>query len=100
MRRGRLAWLFLALVVLGILWPVVAGAVSCGDCCEGRTGTCGTPAATGFSLCCFHSASTLPDPPLSGFAPVYSSRLTPTDEIGAPPPCPRDILHVPRALLT
>jgi hypothetical protein len=99
MRRGRLAWLFLGLVALGILGPVVAGAVSCGDCCEGRTGTCGTP-TTGFSLCCFHSASTLPDLPPSGFTPVDGFRLVPVNETGGPPPVPRDILHVPLAFLT
>jgi hypothetical protein len=53
MRRGRLAWLFLGLGVLGILWPVVAGAVSCGDCCAGRTSACGQPPTSGFSLCCY-----------------------------------------------
>jgi hypothetical protein len=99
MRRGRSAWLFLALVALGICWPVVARAVSCGDCCEGKTGTCGTP-TTGFSLCCLHSTSTLPDLPPSCFVSVEGSRVAPADETGGPPPSPRDILHVPRALLT
>ena len=99
MRRGRPAWLFLGLVMLGILWPVVAGAISCGDCCEGGTSTCGT-LGTGFSLCCFHSASTLPVTPPPGFVPVGSFRLAVADETGGPPPCPRDILHVPLAFLT
>lgn len=99
MWRGRFAWLFLSLVVLGVLWPVVAGAVSCGDCCAGRTGTCGT-ATTGFSLCCLHSVSTLPDLLRSGFTPVEGARLALADENGNPPPHPRDILHVPRAFLT
>jgi hypothetical protein len=99
MTRGRSAVLFLALVALGILWPVVAGAVSCGDCCQRRSSTCGIP-ATGFSLCCFHSASTLPDLPPAGFVPLDSSRLSIADETVSPPPCPRGILHVPRPVLT
>lgn len=99
MRRGRSAWLFLALVALGILWPAVAGAVSCGDCCEESKRNCGTP-TTGFSLCCFHSASTLPDLPLVGFTLAVSSPLSSADQTGVPPPNPRDILHVPRTFLT
>jgi len=99
MWRGRLAWLFLGLVVVGVVWPVVAGAVSCGSCCESRkSSACGIP-ATGFSLCCFHSASTLPDLPPAGMAPVAVSRLAMVDETGVPPPSPRDILHVPRSFL-
>ena len=100
MRRSRPAWLFLGLVVLGILWPVVAGAISCGDCCEGPTSDCGKLPTTGFSLCCFHSVSTLPTPPPSGFALVYSFRLAVADETFHLPPFSRDILHVPRILLT
>jgi hypothetical protein len=99
MWRGRLAWLFLALVVVGVLWPTVAGAVSCGDCCKSRTSACGIP-ATGFSLCCFHSASTLPHVPPLGFVPLEGTRLATADETGGPPPCHRGILHVPRAFLT
>jgi hypothetical protein len=99
MWRGRLAWLFLGLVAIGVLWPAVAGAVSCGDCCGKRTSACGIP-VTGFSLCCFHSASTLPALPPSGFVPVEAAHLSPMDETGGPPPHPRGILHVPRSLLT
>jgi len=99
MCRGRSAWLFLALIALGIGWPVVAVAVSCGDCCEAGTGTCGIP-VTGFSLCCFHSASTLPERPPSCSVPVEGSLMSPADEIAGPPPSPRDILHVPRTFLT
>lgn len=100
MWRGRLTWIFLGLVVVGVLWPVVAGAVSCGGCCKSRTSACGNLPATGFSLCCFHSATIIPAQPPSGFVPVDGSRLAPVDETGGPPPPPQDILHVPIALLT
>jgi hypothetical protein len=98
MWRGRSAWLFLGLIVLGVLWPVVAGAVSCGDCCQRRPSTCGIP-ATGFSLCCFHSLSTLPALPSSGFQPADFTRFEAQDESSGPPPDPHDILHVPRLFL-
>jgi hypothetical protein len=98
MERRRLAWLFLLLLSVGVFWPVAAG-VYCGDCCEGRTRTCGTP-TTGFSLCCFHSVSTLPDLPPSGFVSADVSLLAAADEAGGPSPHPRDILHVPRPFLT
>lgn len=95
MRRCRRAQLFLVLLVLGVLWPVAALAVSCGDCCAGRTSACTIP-ATGFSVCCFHSASTLPDLPSSSFEPIEGSRLACEDETGGPPPDLRGVLHVPR----
>ena len=99
MGRRRLAWLFLGLLAAGVLWPAVAGAISCGDCCKGRTSTCGVP-TTGFSLCCFHSASTVPEPPPSGLAPAAGSRIAAVDESGGPPPDLRGILHVPKTSLT
>ena len=97
MYRCRRARFFLLLLALGVLWPVAAGAI-CGDCCEERTSTCGTP-TTGFSLCYFHSASTLPELPPSGFVRLQISLLAPAEEREAPIPHPRDILHVPRASL-
>lgn len=97
MRRGLSAWLFLSLVLLGIFGPVVAGAASCEDCCGERTNACGKLPAAGFSLCCFHSASTLPEPPPSGLAPIEGSRLAAGDETAGLPPLSRDILHVPRS---
>jgi hypothetical protein len=97
-RRCRLAWLFLGLLVAGVLWPAVAGAVSCRDCCgKERPSRCAIP-TTGFSLCCFHSASTLPELPPSGPVPVAIDLLAAADESGGPPPDPRGILHVPKAL--
>lgn len=75
------------------MWPVIAGAMSCGDCCKGGM-NCGVP-TTGFSLCCFHSASTLPALPLVDPAPAEESRLAAADETGGPPPDPRSILHIP-----
>jgi len=98
MGRRRIASLFLLLLAAGVLWPAVAGAVSCGDCCKSRPKTCGIP-TTGFSLCCFHSVSTLPELPPSGLAPAAVSRLAAADESGGPPPDPRGILHVPRLFL-
>ena len=98
--RRPLAWLFLGLLVAGVLWPAVAGAVSCKDCCgKERPSRCEIP-TTGFSLCCLHSFSTLPDLPPSGSAPVATDRLTIADERGGPPPAPRGILHVPKALFS
>ena len=103
MGRRRLASLFLALLAVGVLWPAVAGAISCGshgDCCDGeRARACGA-ATSGFSLCCLHSFSTLPELPPSGPAPVAIDRLAASDESGGPPPEPRGILHVPKALLS
>lgn len=102
MRRCLRARLFLVLLAVGVLWPVVALALSCGDCCESRTSACGNPAngpVTGFSVCCFHAASTLPDPPPSSFQPIESSRLVYEDETEAPPPDLQGILHVPRLSL-
>ncbi|HEV2855840.1 MAG TPA: hypothetical protein VHC97_23835 [Thermoanaerobaculia bacterium] len=101
MGRRRLASLFLVLLAVGVLWPAVAGAVSCGggDCCKERSRTCGIP-TTGFSLCCLHSVSTLPDLPRTGVAPVAIDRLAADDESGGPPPEPRGILHVPKALFS
>ena len=93
MGSRRLSWLFLALLTLGVMWPVIAGAMSCGDCCQGGM-SCGVP-TTGFSLCCFHSASILPDSPAASLAPAEVSRLAVMDETGGPPPDPRSILHVP-----
>lgn len=98
MRRRRIASLFLILLAVGVLWPAVAGAVSCGGCCKERPGACGIP-TTGFSLCCFHSFSILPDLPPPGFVPAVVSRLAAADESGGPPPDPSGILHVPRAFL-
>lgn len=93
MSSRRLAWLFLGLLTLGVMWPVIAGAMSCGDCCEGGM-ECGVP-TTGFSLCCLHSASTLPALPPASPAPAEGTRLVAADETGGPPPDPRSILHVP-----
>jgi hypothetical protein len=87
------SWLFLGILALGVMWPVIAGAISCGDCCTGGM-DCGVP-TTGFSLCCFHSASTLPDSPATGPAAAEVFRLAVLDETGGPPPDPRSILHVP-----
>lgn len=98
MGRGRLAWIFLGLVALGVLWPVLAGAVSCGDCCH-RSSPCGGTTTTGFSLCCFHSVSTPPELPPVSFVAVDGSRLVAVDEIGGPPPSPHGILHVPLEIL-
>lgn len=100
MHRRRLASLFLILLAVGVLWPAVAGAVSCGggECCKERRGTCSIP-TTGFSLCCFHSVSTLPDLPPSGLVPAVVSHLAAADESGGPPPDPSGILHVPKAFL-
>ena len=98
MLRRRSAWLFLVLVAVGVLWPAVAGAISCGDCCKGKSNACGV-AMTGFSLCCLHSVSTLPSLPPSSAGPTRSDLLVLTDEMGAPPPEPRGILHVPKAHL-
>ncbi|HWN41306.1 MAG TPA: hypothetical protein VNW71_03750 [Thermoanaerobaculia bacterium] len=98
MRRCLRARLFLVLLAVGVLWPVVALAISCGDCCESRTSACSIP-ATGFSVCGFHAASTLPDPPPSSFQPIESSRLAYEDETEAPPPDLQGILHVPRLSL-
>jgi hypothetical protein len=92
MRRCLLARLFLVLLALGVLWPVVALAVSC---CESQTSACSIP-ATGFSVCCFHAASTLPDPPPSSFQPIEGSRLVFEDDREAPYPDLPGILHVPR----
>jgi hypothetical protein len=98
--RRRLAWLFLGLLVAGVLWPAVAGAMSCKDCCgKERPSRCAIP-TTGFSLCCFHSLSTLPELPPSGPAPVAIDRLAAADESGGPPPEPQGILHVPKALFS
>jgi hypothetical protein len=94
MSSRRLAWLFLGLLTLGVMWPVVAGAMSCGDCCEGGMGDCGVP-TTGFSLCCLHSASILPELPPASPAPAEGVRLSAADETEGPPPDPRSILHVP-----
>lgn len=96
MDRRRFAWLFLSLLALGVLWPAVAGTLTCGDCCKSRTSTCGIP-TTGFSLCCFHSSSTVPEPPPADFTPAASSTLAAANESGGPPPDPRGILHVPKA---
>jgi hypothetical protein len=85
--------------MVGLLWPAVAGAIACGGCCKERPGTCSVP-TTGFSLCCFHSASTLPDLPPSGFAPVSVARLAAPDETSGPAPDLQGILHVPKPLLT
>ena len=98
MGRRCLAWLFLALLTIGVLWPAVAGAISCRDCCgKERSRTCGIP-TTGFSLCCLHSVSTLPELPLAGLATAAVDRLVADDESGGPPPEPGGILHVPKAL--
>src|SRR5688572_30693839 len=100
--RRRLAWLFLGLLVVGVLWPAVAGAISCGggDCCDGeRSRTCGV-ATSGFSLCCLHSVSTLPDLPPSGPAPAASGLLAADDEHGGPSPDLPGILHVPKAFFS
>lgn len=94
MWRRRPAWLFLGIVVLGLLLPVVAGAVSCGDCYEGRQGSCDR--LTSVSLFYYHSASSVPAQPDSGFALAGSSRLISMDETRGLPPLSWDILHVPR----
>jgi hypothetical protein len=99
MECRRRAWLFLGLLVVGLLWPAVAGAIACGGCCKERPGACKVP-TTGFSLCCFHSASTLPDLPSSGFVPTSAARLAPADETSGPAPDLQGILHVPKPLLT
>src|SRR5687767_11971853 len=102
MGRRRIASLFLVLLAVGVLWPVVAGAISCGDgdCCdEERSRTCGV-ATSGFSLCCLHSVSTLPDLPQSGPAPTESGCLAADDEHGGPSPDLQGILHVPKALFS
>ena len=96
MGRRRFAGLFLRLLVVGVLWPAVAGVISCGDCCKSRTNACGNLPATGFSLCCFHSASTVPEPPPAGFTPAAGSTIAADDESGGPPPDLRGILHVPK----
>lgn len=93
MSSRRVAWLFLGLLTLGVMWPVVAGAIACGDCCKGGM-ACGVPTG-GFSLCCFHSASTLPEPPPASPAPAEGPSLAAADESGGPPPDPQSILHVP-----
>lgn len=98
MARRRSAWLFLFLLAVGVLSPALAGAMACGDCCEGKSKACGV-ATTGFSLCCLHSVSTLPGLPPSSVAPARSDLLVLADEMGAPPPEPRGILHVPKAHL-
>jgi len=98
MGRHRLAWLFLGLLAVGVLWPTVAGAISCGDCCKSRTSTCGVP-TTGFSLCCFHSASTLPELPPSGLTPAAGCRIAAADESGGPAPDLQGVFHVPRTSL-
>lgn len=103
MSRRRLAWLFLVLLAVGVLWPAVAGAISCGnhgDCCDGeRARTCGV-ATSGFSLCCLHSVSTLPDLPPPGPALAASERLSAGDEYGGPSPDLQGILHVPKAIFS
>lgn len=99
MGRRRLAGLFLSLLVMGVLWPAVAGAISCGDCCKARTSACGSLPTTGFSLCCFHSASTVPEPPPAGLTPAAGSSIAADDESGGPPPDLRGILHVPKTFL-
>ena len=98
MARRRSAWLFLVFLAVGVLSPALAGAISCGDCCEGKSNACGV-ATTGFSLCCLHSVSTLPGLPPSSIAPTESDLLVLADEVGAPPPELRGILHVPKASL-
>jgi hypothetical protein len=101
MRRCRIASLFLILLAVGVLWPAVAGAVvprGGGGCCKERPGACGIP-TTGFSLCCFHSFSTLPELQPPAFVPAVTYHLAAADESGAPPPDPSGILHVPRAFL-
>jgi len=52
---------------------------------------------TGFSLCCFHSASTFPDLPPLSVEPIQVPGLAAVDETGGPPPDPRGILHVPKS---
>ena len=101
MRRRRTASLFLILLAVGVLWPAVAGAVvprGGGGCCKERPGACGIP-TTGFSLCCFHSVSILPELTPPGFVPAVVYHLAAGDESGGPPPDPSGILHVPRAFL-
>ncbi|HKV08633.1 MAG TPA: hypothetical protein VJ725_10875 [Thermoanaerobaculia bacterium] len=94
--RRRSAQLFLGLVVLGIFGPLVLTAIACGgDCCDGGH-TCGAPTG-GFSLCCLHSVSSLPDPALSGFELAEGATVAPHPERSVPPPDPRGILHVPKA---
>lgn len=97
--RRATAIVFLCVLAVGVLWPALAGVVRCGDCCHARSHTCGIP-ATGFSLCCFHSASTLPAVPLPTFVLAAGSCVHLADEEGGPPPAPRGILHVPKPVLT
>jgi hypothetical protein len=97
--RRAAAVFFLLLLALGVVWPAVAGVVRCGDCCHtSRPRTCDVP-ATGFSLCCFHSASTLPPVPRPAVAMAARPFVPPADQKGGPPPDPRGVLHVPKALL-
>ncbi|HKV13330.1 MAG TPA: hypothetical protein VJ725_34635 [Thermoanaerobaculia bacterium] len=93
--RRRSAHLFLGLVFLGIFGPLVLTAVAYGDCCDGDH-TCGAPTG-GFSLCCLHSVSSLPDPAFSGCELAQGATVAPHPERSVRPPDPRGILHVPKA---
>jgi hypothetical protein len=95
MHRRSYAWLFLALLAVGVIWPAVAGTVRCGDCCHTRSNPCGIP-ATGFSLCCFHSVSPLPGAPLPDLVLAEAPSVPPADEEGGPPPDLRGVFHVPK----
>lgn len=105
LERRSAAVFFLAVLMMGVLWPIASAAASCGSCCpghpsRGKAGGCGTAAPGTFSLCCLNAQSSLPVLGQAKVALALTAQVEPLDEDGAPPPDPSGVLHVPRPILT